>query len=95
MSPISDVTAFRSGRWPLESFLEAIRAGVTWAIEQRAVFCFLAHPSCLVVADPAFRTIDMICDLVRAAGDTASLTDLKYTRSPSESQHATLTEMRY
>ena len=24
MSPISDVTAFRTGRWPLESFLEAI-----------------------------------------------------------------------
>ena len=58
MSPISDVTAFRTGRWPLEAFLEAIRAGVTWAIEQRAVFCFLGHPSCLVVTDPEFRTID-------------------------------------
>ena len=69
MSPISDVTAFRTGRWPLEAFLEAIRSGVTWAIEQRAVFCFLGHPSCLVVADPSFRTIEMICDLVRAAGD--------------------------
>ena len=53
MSPISDVTAFRTGRWPLEAFLEAIRAGVAWAIEQQAVFCFLGHPSCLVVADPA------------------------------------------
>jgi hypothetical protein len=73
---VSDVSALRSGRWPLESFLEAVRSGVTWSIEQRAVFCFLAHPSCLVVADPAFRTIDMICDLVRAAGDTALLTDL-------------------
>ena len=29
MSPISDVTAFRTGRWPLEAFLEAIRAAVT------------------------------------------------------------------
>jgi hypothetical protein len=76
MSPVSDVATLRSGRWPLESFLEAVRAGVTWAIEQRAVFCFLAHPSCLVVADPAFRTIEMICDLVRTAGDMASLTDL-------------------
>ena len=42
----------------------------------RAVFCFLAHPSCLVVADPAFRTIEMICDQVRAAGDRAALVDL-------------------
>ncbi len=76
MSPISDVTAFRSGRWPLESFLEAVHSGVTWAIEQRAVFCFLAHPSCLVVTDPAFRAIEMICDLVRTAGDRAALVDL-------------------
>ena len=64
MSPISDVTAFRSGRWPLEAFLQAIEAGVNWAIEHRAVFCFLAHPSCLGVVDPSFRTIDMICDRV-------------------------------
>ena len=77
MSPISDVTAFRTGRWPLEAFLEAIRAGVTWAIEQRAVFCFLAHPSCLGVVDPSFRTIEMICDLVRAAGDRAAIVDLE------------------
>jgi peptidoglycan/xylan/chitin deacetylase (PgdA/CDA1 family) len=76
MSPVSDVAALRSGRWPLESFLEAVRSGVRWAIQKRAVFCYLAHPSCLVVADPAFRSIEMICDLVRAAGDTASLTDL-------------------
>ena len=76
MSPISDVTAFRSGRWPLDSFLEAVCSGVTWAIEQRAVFCFLAHPSCLVVTDPAFRTIEMICDLVRAASNRAALADL-------------------
>ena len=76
MSPVSDVATLRSGRWPLESFLEAVRAGVTWAIEQRAVFCFLAHPSCLAVADPTFRTIEMICDLVRTAGDMASITDL-------------------
>ncbi len=76
MSPVSDVTALRSGRWPLEAFLDAIRAGVTWAIEQRAVFCFLGHPSCLVVTDPAFRTIEMICDLVRKAGDRAAVVDL-------------------
>ena len=76
MSPISDVGAFRNGRWPLESFLEAIRSAVTWAIEHRAAFDFLAHPSCLGVVDPSFRTIDLIVDLVRAAGDRAALVDL-------------------
>ena len=73
MSPISDVTAFRTGRWPLEAFLDAIRAGVAWAIEQQAVYCFLGHPSCLVVTDPHFRTIDAICSQVRAAGEGAAL----------------------
>src|SRR5262249_44656994 len=76
MNPISDVGAFRNGRWPLESFLEAIQSAVTWAIEHRAVFDFLAHPSCLGVVDPAFRTIDRIVDLVQAAGDRAALVDL-------------------
>ncbi len=77
MSPISDVTAFRTGRWPLEAFLEAIRAAVARAIEQRAVFCFLGHPSCLGVVDPSFRTIEMIGDLVHAAGDRAAIVDLE------------------
>jgi peptidoglycan/xylan/chitin deacetylase (PgdA/CDA1 family) len=77
MSPISDVGAFRNGRWPLEAFLSTIRSGVEWAIEQRAVFCFLGHPSCLVAMDPAFRTIELICDLVRSAGDHATIVDLR------------------
>jgi hypothetical protein len=76
MSPISDVGAFRNGRWPLDAFLETIRAGVTWAIDHRAVFDFLAHPSCLGVVDPRFRTIDLICDLVRASGDQVAMVDL-------------------
>jgi peptidoglycan/xylan/chitin deacetylase (PgdA/CDA1 family) len=76
MSPISDVTAFRTGRWELEWFLEAVRRGVEWAIEHRAVYDFLAHPSCLYVTDPHFRTIEMICDLVRKAADRAALVDL-------------------
>jgi len=77
MSPISDVGAFRNGRWPLEAFLDAVRSGVEWAIKQRAVFCFLGHPSCLVATDPSFRTIELICDLVRLAGDHATLVDLQ------------------
>jgi peptidoglycan/xylan/chitin deacetylase (PgdA/CDA1 family) len=73
MSPISDIGAFRSGRWKLEWFTEAIRRGVNWAIENRAAYDFLGHPSCLYVTDPKFQTIDMICDLVAKAGDRAEL----------------------
>ena len=76
VSPISDITAFRGGRWKLEWFLKAVRLGVEWAIERRAVFDFLGHPSCLYVTDPHFRAIDMICDLVRKAGSGAAIVDL-------------------
>ena len=74
---LRSATSRHSGaRWPLESFLTGVCAAVTWAIEQRGVFCFLGHPSCLVVTDPAFRTIEMIGDQVRTAGDRAALVDL-------------------
>lgn len=76
MSPISDIGAFRTGQWKLEWFLEAVRRAVVWTIENKAVFDFLAHPSCLGVVDPEFKTIDLICDLVKAAGDTAEIADL-------------------
>jgi hypothetical protein len=76
MSAPSDITAFRGGRWQLEWFLEAVRRGITWAIENRAAYDFLAHPSCLYVTDPKFRAIDMICELVRAAGDRAEIVDV-------------------
>jgi hypothetical protein len=76
MSPISDIGAFRTGRWQLDWFLKAIRLVVEWAIENRATFDFLGHPSCLYVTDPEFRTIGLICDLVRKAGDRAAVVDL-------------------
>jgi hypothetical protein len=76
MSPVSDVTAMRSGRWPLEAFLEAIRLGLSWAIENRAAYDFLSHPSCLVVADPKFRAIDLICELVERSKGRAALVGL-------------------
>jgi len=76
MSPISDIGAFRNGRWRLESFLKAIDLSLTWAIEHRAVFDFLGHPSCLYVADPEFRAVDLICALVRKAGPKAVLVGL-------------------
>ncbi len=76
MSPISDIGAFRNGRWKLDDFMEAVRRGVQWAIDHGAAYDFLAHPSCLYVTDPQFRTIEMICDLVHKAGDRAELVDL-------------------
>ena len=76
MSPISDIGAFRGGRWQLEWFLEAIRQGIAWAIENRAVFDLLAHPSCLYVVDPEFKAIELACELVAEAGDKAAIVDL-------------------
>ena len=76
MSPISDVNAFRSNRWKLADFLKAIRMAVTWTIDNGQVFDFLAHPSCLVVEDPSFESVRLICELANAAGNRAELTDL-------------------
>lgn len=76
MSPISDIGAFRNGRWKLDWFLKAIRLCVEWAIDNKACFDFLGHPSCLYVADPEFKTVDMICDLVKKAGSKAAIVDL-------------------
>ena len=76
MSPISDVTAFRAHRWKLPHFLKALRLAVEWAVANGAVFDFLAHPSCLVVEDPKFEAVKLLCDLVRRAGDRAALATL-------------------
>lgn len=76
MSPISDVTAFRSQRWQLGWFLEAIRRAIDWAVAHRAVFDFLCHPSCLVVEDPAGEVFHAICRAVQQAGSAAALVSL-------------------
>ena len=76
MSPISDIGAFRNARWKLDDFLRAIRLGVEWAIEHRAVFDLLSHPSVLYPNDPEFKVIELVCDLVKKAGDRAAIVDL-------------------
>jgi hypothetical protein len=76
MSPVSDITAFRAGRWKLEWLLKALRLGVEWAIDNGACFDFLGHPSCLCVTDPEFQVIDLISDLVKRAGPKAALVGL-------------------
>jgi peptidoglycan/xylan/chitin deacetylase (PgdA/CDA1 family) len=76
MSPVSDIGAFRNGRWPLDRFLDATRAAVERTIELGAVFDFLGHPSCLGVTDPSMKTIDLICRTVMQAGQRARLVTL-------------------
>jgi hypothetical protein len=76
MSPISDIGAFRTGRWKLEWFLRSVERSVRWAIERGAAFDFLAHPSCLGVVDPEFKTLDLICRLVEESKGLAELADL-------------------
>jgi hypothetical protein len=89
MSPISDIGAFRNGRWQLAWFLKAIELGVTWAIEHRAVFDFLGHPSCLYVTDPEFRAVELICELVRKAGDRAAIVGLDVLAERGRVLHGT------
>ncbi|MBM84330.1 MAG: chitin deacetylase [Planctomycetaceae bacterium] len=76
MSPISDVGAFRSKYWKLSYFLKAVESAVEWTIENGAVFDFLCHPSCMVVEDPKFETMKLICKLVEQAGDRAEIVGL-------------------
>jgi peptidoglycan/xylan/chitin deacetylase (PgdA/CDA1 family) len=76
MSPISDVTAFRSTRWKLDDFVDVTAQAVARAIETGTVFDFLAHPSCLVVEDPEFKTIKRICRLVRDSRGGAEVVGL-------------------
>jgi hypothetical protein len=76
MSPISDVGAFRSGRWKLDHFLKAVRLGLEWCLANGAVYDFLSHPACLYAMDPEFRAIELICETVKRTGDRAAFANL-------------------
>jgi hypothetical protein len=89
MSPISDIGAFRNGRWRLDWFLKAIEQAVAWVIDHRAVFDFLGHPSCLYVTDPEFRAVDLICELVRKAGARAAIVGLDVLAERARVRQAT------
>jgi peptidoglycan/xylan/chitin deacetylase (PgdA/CDA1 family) len=92
MSPISDIGAFRNGRWELEYFLKAIRLAMEWVIQRGAVFDFLAHPSCLGVVDPQFRAIDLICDLVDQSNGKAEIVTLDVIADRARKRLATARE---
>jgi peptidoglycan/xylan/chitin deacetylase (PgdA/CDA1 family) len=82
MNPISDVHAFRTNRWPLASFLQAIEHALAWVIEGRQVYDFLAHPSCLVVEDAKMESLRRICDLVEQADGAAEIVTLDQIAAP-------------
>ena len=86
MSPISDIGAFRNARWKLDDFLRALRLGIEWAIEQRAVFDLLCHPSVLYPNDPEFRVMELVCDLVKKAGDRARIVNLETIAEETQSK---------
>lgn len=76
MSPISDIGAFRNGRWQLDDFLHVIRQSLEHVITRGWAFDFLAHPSCLGVVDPQFKTIDLICETVEKSRGKAEIVSL-------------------
>jgi hypothetical protein len=76
MSPISDIGAFRNGRWELDWFLEAIEEALDACISEGLCFDFLAHPSCLYVVDPDFRAVDLICRKVADSNGKAAISTL-------------------
>jgi peptidoglycan/xylan/chitin deacetylase (PgdA/CDA1 family) len=76
MSPVSDIGAFRTGRWKLDWFLKVTRRAVESVIERRGVFDFLGHPSCLYVMDPQMKTIEMIVNLVKKSQGRGVVVDL-------------------
>ncbi len=76
MSPPSDVTIMRTGRWKLSDFRRGVESGLDWCIEHGKVWDFLSHPSALGVADPKFEIIDLIIERVKRAGTRARLVRL-------------------
>lgn len=78
MSPLGDVASFRrqEKKWKLGDFLSMIERNVRWAIQHRAVFDLLTHPSIMAIEDPKFRTYELICDLVAQSGGQAQVVSL-------------------
>jgi hypothetical protein len=70
------VFSFRERKWKLREWLIMIEKNVRWAIQNRAVYDFFAHPSILYVEDPEFRAIQRICDLVNASQGKAAIVNL-------------------
>jgi Polysaccharide deacetylase len=84
MSPISDICAFRNGRWNLDQFLRSTRMNLQSCIKQGKVFDYLSHPAVLSAMDPGFKAIDLICDVVSSSSNVEFATlDQIYERHRS------------
>jgi len=66
---VGDVGAFRTSLWGLGDYLESVRSGVEWAIENGGFYGFAAHSSVLAMRDPEFKVYQLIFDLAKQAGD--------------------------
>jgi len=75
-APMMDVSFFRSRRWKLSEYLKTVEMCVNWAIKNRAVYDWGAHPSIMYVEDPEFKTVELICDLVNASAGKAAVVGL-------------------
>jgi peptidoglycan/xylan/chitin deacetylase (PgdA/CDA1 family) len=78
MSPLGDVASFRrkEKKWRLGDFLRMIEADVRWAIEHRAVFDLLTHPSIMLCEDPEFRAYELVGDLAQQSPGRAAIVGL-------------------
>jgi peptidoglycan/xylan/chitin deacetylase (PgdA/CDA1 family) len=76
MSPVSDIQAFRNGRWNLDDFITILERVIDWTIERGQTFDLLAHPSCIGVVDPEMKTLAMISRKVRDSNGHAVLATL-------------------
>jgi hypothetical protein len=76
MSPVSDIQAFRNGRWKLDDFVAILERVIDLTIERGGTFDLLSHPSCIGVVDPQLKTLSMICRKVRESKGRALLTTL-------------------
>lgn len=79
MSPLGDVASFRrkDKKWKLADFLTMLQRNVRWAIDHRATFDLLTHPSIMSIEDPEFRAFELICDLVQQSGGRAAIVGLE------------------
>lgn len=76
MNPVSDVGAFRGGRWKLSWYLEQVRRGLNACIKRGWTYDFLCHASVLYSQDPGFEAIELVCETVRNTRGRAELTEL-------------------
>jgi peptidoglycan/xylan/chitin deacetylase (PgdA/CDA1 family) len=76
VAPITDVNAFRTRQWKLDHYLQSLRRSLQWAIDHRAAFDYMFHPSLMCVEDPRLCAVDLVCEMVQDAGGKASIVGL-------------------